>query len=245
MVADSPVPTGLLDRVRAVLGERLVAVHRTDDGTGDRALVVVTAGRAGSEVLDVLLADGPVDVDTWLVDRADLRSPMTLGRRWPVLRAGAPEVGSSAAANTAAARWVLRERGVALHGPGPRELVAEVGPEALRAEALGAARARAEELEDDPAAYADLRGLAEVVLTACGTARTAADAVVDPRVEAGRWALVHLDAVHAPVVRTALAERDRPTGRDSTPAEVTAARALVWDVVRVAGTLALEARGSL
>lgn len=221
----------LASHAAAALGDRLVGVYAVGDtvlGDPDAApeAVVVTDGR----VVPVDPRAGGVRT-SWAAT-ADLRSPMTLGRRWPHV---APDgvLGESARHNTAATRWVLREHGVAVVGPGPGALVAEVPATALRAEALGQARARAEALEDDggPSDHDD-------VLEWARLAHTAEHATVVAARDAGRWALDHLDhlgARHRDVLAAGLAARARG-GR------VPVTRELAWDVVRLTGEAALRTR---
>jgi hypothetical protein len=74
------------------------------------------------------------------------------------------------------------------------------------------------------------------VLTACRVLHTATLAEVTGASAAARWALPRLDPAHRPVVEAALTGLGGPDLRAPT-------RALVWDVVRLAGQAALEARG--
>lgn len=248
----------MVDGASYVLGERLVGAYVVGsfalgcaDERSDVDVVVVVDGRpdddasAALQALHTRLTDAggwPARLDVAYADRSDLRSPMTLGRRWPRAGRGSSALDLSTEGNSAHARWMLRERGLTLAGPAPTAVVSEVAPDQLRAEALGLARARAEELEDDPSAYDDPATRAAVVLTACRVAHTAAHAEVVGTVEAARWALEHLPPGHHGVVSAALAAR---TARSSDPDDAVtaaAARALVWDVVRLAGQAALEAR---
>lgn len=248
---------GLPDALGAApLGVHVVGAHAlgSADGRSDVDVVVVTDGRPDDAArsrlaaLHTRLLGSPgraARLEVAYADRADLRSPMTLGRRWPHVAAGSGEVVDSARADTAHGRWVLRERAVTLAGADPREVVADIGPDALRAEALGLARARGEELEQDPAVLAEERSQATWVLTSCRVLHTATHAEVVGAPDAARWALAHLDPGHHEVVTAALAERAGPADavpRPSDPALVAATRALVWDVVRLAGQAALEAR---
>jgi hypothetical protein len=65
----------------------------------------------------------------------DLRSLGRLGRKWLFIDQGhsGSEMAWSAHCNTEVVRWILREHGVTLAGPSPRDLVDEVGPDVLRA----------------------------------------------------------------------------------------------------------------
>jgi hypothetical protein len=65
----------------------------------------------------------------------DLRSLAGLGRKWLFVDQGhsGSDMELSTHCNTEVVRWILREHGVALAGPGPQELIDEVGPDVLRA----------------------------------------------------------------------------------------------------------------
>lgn len=251
----------LLDGARAALGEQLVGAYVVGsfalgcaDAGSDVDVVVVTDGRPSDTTLEALRdlhgrlsgAGGWAErLDVSYADRVDLRSPMTLGRRWVHVDPGARDLAQSARDNTAHTRWVLRERGLVVAGPAPHDLLAEVTPAALRAEALGLARALAEDLEDDQSGYGDARSRGDVVLTSCRILHTAVHAEVVGTQDAADWALEHLDVAHRPVVEMALAARPRrghPVDPASDPTLVAPTRAVVWDVVRLAGQAALEAR---
>ena len=256
-----PVLDDLVDGAREALGETLAGAYLVGsfalgcaDEWSDVDFLVVTHGRVDDEqraALAGLHARLP-DAGGWAAhlegsyaDLADLRSPMTLGRRWPYVDNGSRDLVDSAHDNTAHTRWVLRERGVVLTGPLPRDRVGEVAAEALRAEALGVARARAEELEEDPGAYGNAWAQPFSVLTACRMLYTAEHAEVVGKAEAARWALDHVDARHRPVIEAALADRAHPWERvhqQGDPALAAPTRDLVWDVVRLAGQATLEAR---
>lgn len=166
---------------------------------------------------------------------SDLRSPMTLGRRWLYVDNGSRLLERSAHDNTAHTRWVLREHGMPLVGPDPRTLVAEVTPKVLRAEALGVARARAEAGEEDLEAYADPWYQPYAVLTSCRILFTASEGRVTTKPGAAAWALDRVDATHRELIRAAVERR-------TDPALAAPTRAFVWDVVRLAGSAALAAR---
>jgi hypothetical protein len=255
---------GLVDGARSALGDQLVGAYLVGsfalgyaDEWSDVDFVVVTDGRVEGAPLDALrdlharLPDGggwSAHLEGSYADLADLRSPMTLGKRWWYVDNGSRELERSAHDNTAHTRWVLRERGIVLAGPEPRGLVAEVAASALRAEALGVARARAEDLEDDPSWYENAWFQPYCVLTSCRILYTAVHAEVTGKAAAGHWALDAVDGVdevHRPVIEAALADRAHPWERahqQGDPALVAPTRALVWDVVRLAGQAALEAR---
>ena len=64
----------------------------------------------------------------------ELRSLSGLGKKWLFIDQGhsGSEMEWSAHCNTEVVRWILREHGVTLAGPNPKELVDEVDPDVLR-----------------------------------------------------------------------------------------------------------------
>lgn len=251
----APVLDVLVDGARPVLGERLVGVYLVGSfalGCADEwsdvdvvAAVDISPDEVSRGSLEALHRRLPDHVEVSYAVAADLRSPMTVGRRWWHLDHGARDLELSAHVNTAHTRWVLREHGIVLTGPPPRDLVAEVTSDVLRAEALGSARALAEEVEDDPGRLADAWWQPFLVLTACRVLHTAVHADVVGRREAAGSALRRLDAVHREIVERAVAERPHPRDRgrrSADPALAAPTRALLWDVVRLTGEAALAAR---
>ncbi len=256
-----PVLDDLVDGATSALGDRLVGAYLVGsfalgcaDEWSDVDVLVVTDGppapeaEAALRALHTRLPDGggwAGHLEVSYANAADLRSPMTLGRRWPYVDNGSRELVLSDHDNTAHTRWVLREHGVVLAGPAPHELVVQVTADALRAEALGSARARAEQLEDDPAPYADAWFQPYCVLTSCRILYTASAGAVTGKAAAATWALDHLDPVHHDLVRAAVADRPDPwqrVGRRADPVLARQTRALVWDVVRLAGEATLAHR---
>ena len=74
----------------------------------------------------------PHDLEGSYAPRADLATLATLDKKWLYVDRGHREMEWSTHCNTADVRWTLRERGVTLAGPDPRELVAEVPADVLR-----------------------------------------------------------------------------------------------------------------
>jgi hypothetical protein len=139
----------LLGRVGSILGENFVGAYLTGSfalGAGDLHsdcdfLVVteetVTAGqeRALRELHDEL----PTRSGHWThhlegsyAPRAELETLGALDKRWLYIDHGWREMQWSTHCNTEVVRWTLRECGVTLAGPDPRELVREVPSDALR-----------------------------------------------------------------------------------------------------------------
>ena len=141
---------------------------------------------------------------------------------------GATELELDNHCNTAVARWLLREHGVVLGGPDPRELVEVVTSDRLRDEArqtLAEYAAWAFESEERfELACGGAPAMSRwkqpyLVLTLCRILNTIADGHVAPKWRAGEWAVTALDSEWAPLIRQALDDRADPWGRVHKPAD--------------------------
>lgn len=139
----------LLTRVESILGENFVGAYLTGSfalGAGDlhsdcdflvvtEQTVTAQQERALRELHDEL----PTRPGHWThhlegsyAPRAELETLAALDRRWLYIDHGWREMQWSTHCNTEDVRWTLRERGITLAGPDPRELVGEVPGDALR-----------------------------------------------------------------------------------------------------------------
>ena len=133
----------------SILGESFVGAYLVGgfalgggDLQSDCDFVVVTEGRVMAEQereLRELHGEIPTRPGHWPHDlegsyapRADLATLATLDRQWLYVNRGAREMEWSTHCNTEDVRWTLREHGITLAGPDPRQLVAEVPAAALR-----------------------------------------------------------------------------------------------------------------
>ena len=176
---------------------------------------------------------------------ADLRSPMSVGRAWPSIDNGQCVLTSTDHDNTLHARWVLRERAVPVVGPPAATFVAPVDDAALRAEMLGMARARAEDVEDHPEHLANAWYQPELVLMLCRALFTTHTGQVTSKATAGTWALGHVPTEHHDLIRRAAADRPDPWGRvhrEADPALAAPTRAFAWEVHRLVGAETLRLR---
>lgn len=229
------------------------ALGCADDGS-DIDLLVVTDGAAGADLLarlgEVALSARPgLRLDVSLAPSADLRSPMTIGKAWPGIAPGSGGVTRSAHENTTHSRWLVRERGLVVAGPSPRELVGEVTAAALRADTVGRVRAAAESLEADVSSYDDGWGQPRLVLDCCRSLVSAARAEVVGRIEAAAWVRRELPllARYDDLVLAAVADlpgRLTRAGLPADPDRLAETRSLLWDTVRLTGELALGRRRS-
>lgn len=121
---------------------------------------------------------------------------------------GATEFALDSHDNTVVVRWSLREHGVVLAGPDPRELVDPIAADELRAEvrwALGLWRAWFRATDS-----ISRRALAVAVLSHARILHTLAIGEVSSKRAAGEWALHALDPEWAPLIGWALDDRPDP-----------------------------------
>jgi predicted nucleotidyltransferase len=160
------------------------------------------------------------------VPRGCLRHMDWSHRSFLFLDNGANELVWDGHCNTAVVRWLLRERGVTLAGPDPKELVDPIGAPDLQREAKARIREYAEWAHELPAMSRWEQPY--LVLTFCRLLFTLATGRVAAKREAGEWALGALGEEWAGLVRQALADRADPWGRvhqlaDREPAQRTVA----------------------
>jgi Domain of unknown function (DUF4111)/Nucleotidyltransferase domain len=151
------------------------------------------------------------------IPRRVLRRPDPDRRPLLYLDNGATEFTVDNHDNTAVVRWSLRERGVVLAGPHPRELVDPITADELRAEvrwALGQWRAWFRS-----SGSISRRALAVAVLSHARILHTLAIGEVSSKRAAGEWALHAVDPAWAPLIRWALEERPDPWTKVREPAD--------------------------
>lgn len=145
------------------------------------------------------------------VPRRTLRRPDPERRPLLYLDNGATEFTLDDHDNTAVVRWSLREHGIVLAGPDPRELVDAVSSEQLRNDVRRALTEWAAWLRSTDSI--SRRGLAVAVLSHCRILHTLANGVVDSKRVAGEWALRELHPEWASLIRWALDDRPDPWGK--------------------------------
>jgi predicted nucleotidyltransferase len=138
-----------LGRVESILESNFVGAYLTGSfalGAGDLHsdcdFLVVTEDRVTAEqerALRELHKEIPTRPGHWPHDlegsyapRTELMTLAALNEEWLYVDRGWREMQWSTHCNTEDMRWTLRERGITLAGPDPRELVHEVPPDALR-----------------------------------------------------------------------------------------------------------------
>jgi Nucleotidyltransferase domain. len=136
-------------RVESILGDNFVGAYLTGsfalggaDLHSDCDLLVVTEDRvsaAQERAIRELHDEIPTRSGHWTHDlegsyapRTELETLAALDKRWLYVDRGWREMQWSTHCNTEDVRWTLRERGITLAGPDPRELVREVSADMLR-----------------------------------------------------------------------------------------------------------------
>jgi len=151
------------------------------------------------------------------VPRKVLRRPDPDRRPLLYLDNGATEFALDNHDNTAIVRWLLREHGVVLAGPDPREFVDPVTVDELRAEvrwAVGLWQAWFRSTNS-----IDRRALAVAVLSHARILHTLAIGEISSKRTAGEWALHVLDPEWAPLISWALEDRADPWTKVHEPAD--------------------------
>jgi hypothetical protein len=151
------------------------------------------------------------------IPRKVLRRPDPERRPLLYLDNGATEFVRDSHDNTAVVRWSLREHGVVLAGPDPRELVEPITADELRADvrwALGLWQAWFRSNGS-----IDRRALAVAVLSHARILHTLAIGEVSSKRAAGEWALHALDPEWTSLIRWALDDRPDPWTKVREPAD--------------------------
>lgn len=154
-------------------------------------------------------------ISTTLLRRVDpCRTPLLF------LDNGASELVRDEHCNTAVVRWLLREYGVVLAGPEPKQLIDSVSPDELRSEALKAVTEYAAWARSSSEAGTMSRWQQPyLVLTLCRILHSAWSGTVVSKREAAEWAVERLAVEWADLVQRALADRPDPWRRVHEPAD--------------------------
>jgi hypothetical protein len=122
--------------------------------------------------------------------------------------------------NTAVVRWTVRERGIPLAGPGPRELVDPVDPDDLRADVVVALQEWTDWAHSLPSMSRRAQNL--LVVSYCRMLQTLETGTVTSKREAGEWALQALSREWSELIQKALADRPDPWTKVGQPASAEA-----------------------
>jgi Domain of unknown function (DUF4111) len=118
--------------------------------------------------------------------------------------------------NTAVVRWTVRERGVTLAGPDPKELIDPVSDDELRAYAGWALREWVDWAKSLPSMSRRAQNL--LVVSFCRILQTLETGQVTSKREAGEWALSSLPAEWSSLITDALEDRPDPWVKVQQPA---------------------------
>ncbi|HWL37791.1 MAG TPA: aminoglycoside adenylyltransferase domain-containing protein [Frankiaceae bacterium] len=149
------------------------------------------------------------NVEGSYADLASLRDNTTVGQPWLYVDRGHREMTWDDHCNTLHTRWILRHHGIALDGPPPADVVAEVPAQALR----DAARDALPGTLDGITAWANMDHAwtqRYVVQTHCRVLFTMVTGRVASKPEALRWAYDTLDPVWRPLLAQVMADRLTP-----------------------------------
>jgi hypothetical protein len=208
--------------VGAVLGDRLAGAYLQGsfalgeaDEWSDVDFVVVTTELIEPELVQPLHEELYGEPTPWAQHLEGSYIPAALLRRVdpartpvPFLDNGATQLVWDPHCNTAVVRTILREHGIVLTGPDPKELVDEVSPDDLRHEARAAlADYAAWGLE--PGAMTAWKQT-YLVVTLCRILRTIEHGDVRSKRTSCEWALGALDGRWRPLVERAVADRPEP-----------------------------------
>lgn len=159
------------------------------------------------------------------VPASALREPVVADGPWLYLDNGSSELVESSHDDTWHGRWLLRHHGIALSGPRAVDLVPEVDPEALRAEAVRQIDARLASIRGEPAVLLDGWAQPYVVLTVSRALWTARWASVVGKEEAARWvARSEAASRFAGLLDASVRHRVRPHDREGGRADPALAR---------------------
>lgn len=219
----------LVSRVRAVLGQRLIAAYLTGS-------FAQGAGDADSDVDFMMVVDRDIALDESapllavhraIYDMASRRAKHLEGSYFPCVLLkqhadcndpllyidnGSREFERSTHDNTRVVRRVAYEHGITLVGPPARDMIDPVPDDALKHEVRAVLRDWGGGIVADPE-----RRLKTVwswtfaVLSHCRIAQTLATGRVASKPESRDWALAHLDPRWVPLIQRAWAMRPNPT----------------------------------
>ncbi|HEY7691731.1 MAG TPA: aminoglycoside adenylyltransferase domain-containing protein [Gaiellaceae bacterium] len=223
----------LVSGVAGVLGSNLVGIYLQGsfalgeaDEWSDVDWLVVTGEQVGEPerpALDALHRRLFLIPDRWAqhlegsyIDRELLRTPDPARTKLLFLDHGSQELARDDHCNTSYVRWTLREHGISLAGPHPKELVDPVPADVLREEA----RARTREWVDWACSLQVMNAWQQpyIVISLCRVLWTAEHGTVVSKRAAGEWAVDALDSEWTALIRRALDERPDPVARWHRPA---------------------------
>jgi hypothetical protein len=224
----------LLAEVRAVLADRFVGLYlhgslaagEFDRGRSDIDFVVVTAGELPPEMLPALAAmhtrlraagaPWAEKLEGSYIHQSALRRHDPAGACYPALRVDGSFDVDGHGSDWVLQLHVLREQGVALAGPPPKELIDPAGPDDLRRAARATLREWWAPKLADPTLLRTREYQAYAVLTMCRALYTLQFAAVVPKSVAAGWARERLGERWGGAIDRALAwpHGEQPDGME-------------------------------
>jgi hypothetical protein len=237
---------GHTDRLRVALGDLVVAVYLQGslaigdfDLTSDVDFIVVTRTELSREEAQIAQAAHTAtrqQNNRW-VKRLEysffpvglLQSPPSPfavdgtasagGRELWYFDNGSPVIKRSDHDNSLVVRWTLREKGIALFGPPPSDLVAPVTPHDLRSEIQRTLVGWGDMVIADPEPYRNRFYQSLLVLNYCRGLYDLLDGCVRSKLAGVKWALATADPAWAPLIRFYWEERQDSSISVTQPAD--------------------------
>jgi hypothetical protein len=226
----------LVDAARYALTADLVGAYLqgsfalgAGDVHSDVDFVIVTAGTVDEGQLAALstmharFPDSPVEwarhLEGSYVPAPQLRGPAGTGGGWRYVDNGSREIVESRHDDTALMRWVLREHGIVLTGPGPSRLLDPIAADELRSEAVGFAVRWDAATQAGELTLTGALAQQQHVLALCRVLYTLEFAEVTSKERAAGWALQALDPGWTELISTAIEDRPQPWVRVHQPAD--------------------------
>ncbi|HET6382529.1 MAG TPA: aminoglycoside adenylyltransferase domain-containing protein [Armatimonadota bacterium] len=113
--------------------------------------------------------------------------------------------------NTLVVRWAVRERGIVLAGPDPRELIDPVSADDLRQEVMVTMREWAQQLFANPEQMDNRWFQPYAVLSYCRMLHTLETGTIESKLAGARWAAGALDSRWTGLIERAWADRPDPS----------------------------------
>jgi hypothetical protein len=139
-----------------------------------------------------------------------LRRCVPPGRRLAYIDNGSRVIERSDHDDTLVVRWTVRERGITLSGPDPKELIDPVPPDELRREIRETMRVWGDSIRSGPAYLKTRWGQPYTVLSYCRMLHSLETAMVRSKRAGAEWAVRSLDPQWSELIERAWSERPDP-----------------------------------
>jgi predicted nucleotidyltransferase len=218
----------LVAQAQAILGENFVGAYLQgsfaagdfDEHSDVDFLVVVEDGptaaqeaalQAMHEAIFALATPWAQHLEGSYVPRPAIRYGDPARQPWLYIDNGSRALERSDHDNTLVVRWTLRERGIALAGPAPQDLIAPVPPDELREEVRATMREWGAQLLADPAQMNNRWYQPFAVLSYCRMLQTLETGTIESKPAGASWAQRALDPRWAGLIQRAWEQRPDPS----------------------------------